>query len=497
MSIRATEIRLFPVFLALVLAAACVALLSRPAGVVNISLPTFFADGMVLQRNKPNAIWGKATPSEALTLTLKKGDLITACVKTTADSNGSWRTELPAFSSVGQYSLVIQGVSKVEIHNILFGDVFLLIGQSNLIMPLGKTDKFQAVPTEQQIAQYRWFQVEPVSYEMLPSKPRCTVSGSWHTISKGSLDQIPAVPYYFGQELSKKSTVPVGLIISGFGGTPILPWIPPDTWFLRKKLGGWTASTVFNAMLSPLVGYSVKGVIWYQGEGDLFTADRYTADLSTFVRAVRRLWHDQQLPFFITQLTAFGQRSKLPEDSSWAQIRESQLKVSAEENATLVVTCDTARDLEPEIHPDHKFELGKRLADTVFSSLYEGETVGQPKVEIEIQGSKILLRLANRMSSKDGRLDGFAIAGTDKHFLQASAELNPDGKSMTLWNDHLAEPKEVRYAWANNPVCSIFDAKTGFPLAPFRTDHWRIAPNNSNLEKYIGSQMVQRVSTNR
>jgi len=244
-------------------------------------------------------------------------------------------------------------------------------------------------------------------------------------------------------------------------------------------------------MLAPLVGLSVAGIIWYQGEGDLFSPyDRYISELSLFVQSLQKHWHD--VPVFLVQSTSFGQRSLNDASSSWAKLRESQLVVAKKEHAVLIVTCDTARPNEPEIHPDRKFEIGERIAKVVTTTIYGGNPSSLPEIEQEIAGAKIKLHFARQLTVR-GPLLGFTIAGTNENFMPALVQVNSDWHGLTLWNDSIPKPVAIRYAWSDNPICSLFDQETALPFPPFRTDKWAIKSSNKSLEEYIYSQMSQQM----
>jgi sialate O-acetylesterase len=462
---------------------ACAAICSQPAGMVKLSLPQIFSDHMVLQRNQQNTVWGKATPFVPVTVSIQKDAKVVACAQTKADIRGNWRATLPPVTE-GIFTVVLSASDALTLHDVAFGDVFLMVGQSNLVLPFSTTDRFLSTPTIQQITNHRFFVVQPG----LASRPRASVYGQWHGVSTAGLDAMPALPYYVDRYLSEQSTIPIGLIVSGAGGTPVLPWIPPDVWFVRNKWGSWRRSSVYNAMLAPLDGLSVAGIIWYQGEGDLFSPyDRYTSELSLFIQSLQKHWHD--VPVFLVQLTAFGARSTNDANAPWPKVRESQLVVAKKENAVLIVTCDTARPNEPDIHSDRKFEIGERIAKVVTTTIYGGNAPSLPEIEQKIAGDKIKLHFARQLTMRAPLL-GFSIAGANKDFMPASVELNADRQELTLWNDSISKPVAIRYAWSNNPICSLFDQETALPMPPFRTDKWALKSNNKSLEEYVYSQMT-------
>lgn len=290
---------------------------------------------------------------------------------------------------------------------------------------------------------------------------------------------MPAVPYYFAEHLNQKSGVPIGLVISGFGGTPINTWLMPTPWQSRKgHYGGWQDSSIFNTMLAPLIGLKVKATIWYQGEANICNAVGYARTLTNFIKALRESWKVPMLPVFIVQLPAFGSRTAFSDESAWAEIREEQAKAASAANASLIMTVDTAQLEEPSIHPKHKLKLGQRIADTVFTQLYSKSQNTFPSYESwKTDGSSIVLsfksdsELVSSTSNRD--IQGFTIAGPDKRFIIAQAKLDLNGKQVIVRNQNIDHPCAVRYAWTDNPITPLHD-RNGLPIVPFRTDTWTL-----------------------
>lgn len=229
---------------------------------------------------------------------------------------------------------------------------------------------------------------------------------------------------------------------------------------------------LYNSMIAPLVGYTMKGFIWYQGEANTSRANEYTKLQSSMIEDWRTKWNEPNAPFFFVQLPGFMDYNYLPSESQWAQLREAQLKTLSVPNTGMVVAIDLGE--WNDIHPDRKKPVGDRLA-LIAERIAYGENIvysGPIYQSQQIDGNKIILAFTNVGSgliANDGEeLSEFAIAGADKKFVWAKAKI--EGDKVIVWNDAVANPMYVRYAWADNPVSPNLYNKEGLPASPFRTD---------------------------
>lgn len=229
---------------------------------------------------------------------------------------------------------------------------------------------------------------------------------------------------------------------------------------------------LFNAMVHPLIPYTIRGAIWYQGEANTWRAYQYRDLLPVMIQDWRRRWNND-FPFYIVQLAAYTDIKENPEESDWAELREAQLKTLNLENTGMAVTIDIgdAKD----IHPKNKQEVGRRLALIAMADVY-GEKIeysGPLYDSYRIEGDTIRIRFTHVESglktSDGGELKGFAIAGPDHKFYWAEARI--DGQDVLVYSPQVKMPVAVRYAWANNPVCNLYNG-AGLPASPFRTDDW-------------------------
>jgi len=236
----------------------------------------------------------------------------------------------------------------------------------------------------------------------------------------------------------------------------------------------WKPVGLHNAMLNPLVNYAVKGVVWYQGESNTEKPAEYVKLLTTLISDWRVKWNLGKFPFLIVQLPNFMESYDLPTESNWALVREGQLKTLAVPNTGMVVTIDIGE--WNDIHPLNKKDVGVRLAMAAEKLAYhEPDAVGFGPIydSMVIEGDKIVLSFLNTgkgLITKNGDLKQFAIAGADKKFVWASA--NIENNKIIVWSDKVKNPVAVRYAWADNPVSANLYNVELLPASPFRTDNW-------------------------
>ncbi len=232
-------------------------------------------------------------------------------------------------------------------------------------------------------------------------------------------------------------------------------------------------ASLYNGMIAPLIPYAIRGVAWYQGEGNAPRAYQYRKLLPAMIAGWRRAWQQGNFSFLIVQLPNYGERAATPRDDSWADLREAQLEALRLPNTGLAVTIDVG---EPDdIHPHNKADVGYRLALWALGTTYEKSIVysGPLYDSMQVEGSSIRLRfrhVGTGLTTRDGGpLKGFAIAGPDKIFRWAEAQIESD--SVVVWSNEVTTPVAVRYAWAGNPECNLQN-KRGLPASPFRTDAW-------------------------
>jgi sialate O-acetylesterase len=232
-------------------------------------------------------------------------------------------------------------------------------------------------------------------------------------------------------------------------------------------------AALYNAMVAPEINYAIKGICWYQGEANAGRPEEYAKLLPALIQNWRKKWGQDSLPFLYVQLPGFMDYNYLPSESNWALLRESQLKSLSVPNTAMTVAIDLGE--WNDIHPDNKKDVGERLALAAEKLAYHEniEYSGPVYQSFQIEENKIRISFTNvgsGLATSDGEeLASFAIAGSDKKFVWAKAKI--EGEKVVVWNDEVALPKYVRYAWADNPVNPNLINKAKLPASPFRTDH--------------------------
>jgi sialate O-acetylesterase len=277
----------------------------------------------------------------------------------------------------------------------------------------------------------------------VPDKPYCIFAGNDTVDLKGTWQYRVGEVYVPGK---------------GFGGGGINAASQP--------------SALYNAMISPVTNYTIKGFLWYQGEANTGRAEEYAKLQPAQIIDWRNKWKQGELPFFYVQLPGFMDYNYLPSESNWAMLRESQLKALSTPNTAMAVAIDLGE--WNDIHPDNKKDVGERLALAALKIAYHENIVHSGPIyqSSKTEGNKMVINFTNIGSglvTNDGEeLAEFAIAGSDKKFVWAKAKV--EGDKVIVWNNEIPNPTHVRYAWADNPVNPNLYNKEGLPASPFRTD---------------------------
>ena len=483
------------------LAAAVLTPVAQPAVVPN----TLFSDHAVLQQGCDLPVWGTAKDGERVTVELA------AQKAATVAKDGRWLVRLKALPAGGPYTMTIAGEgSVIKISDLLVGEVWVCSGQSNMERQLGlREGQKPIVNWEQEVAAANYPQIRQF---YVPQKsalsPAASVDGKWVVCSPQTVADFTAVGYFFGRDLFQARHAPVGLIHSSWGGTPAEAWtsqealrtLPDfagpvaqieriasdikagtynygrlvDDWFTANdadvprppsdyRTSPATPGVLYNGMIAPLLPYSIRGVIWYQGEANVGREKQYRTLFPTMIADWRRSWGEGDFPFLFVQIAPF--KGMTPE------IREAQLlSWQHTPNTAMAVTIDCG-DAD-DIHPARKQPMGARLALAARALAY-GEALeysGPVFTSMQSVGRRAILsftHLGGGLVAKDGPLTGFTIAGTDKVFHPARAVI--EGETVAVLADEVSQPVAVRYGWANVPEGDLFNA-AGLPASPFRTD---------------------------
>jgi sialate O-acetylesterase len=454
-----------------------IALLFSAALHAAIRLPALVGNNMVLQQNDSVTIWGWANPSEKITV-FTGWDNKTATVTTSGDAKWALKVRTPAAG--GPYEIRLKGDNEIVLKNILIGEVWLCSGQSN--MEFSYYNGIRQIKEELPVCNnnnIRLFNI-PKTTALYP-QDNC--EGSWQVCDSNSLKPFSAVGYFFGKELQQTLGVPVGLINASWGGTPAEVWAPEHIVTDKPELSAAAAKLVpaawwphkpgyaYNAMIAPLTNFNIKGVIWYQGEANVNTAETYTPLFTSMIQSWRDVWH-KQLPFYYVQIAPFN----YDKENKAALLREAQARSSALPGTGMVVVSDVTENVK-DIHPQDKRTVGNRLANWALGENY-GKTGFAWKSpvfkDMSISKNKAILHFSNVPTSL--KINGKApvslyIAGADHVFYEASAKVEKD--ALIVWSNKVEKPEAVRYSFSNTAIGNIFSAE-GLPLGAFRTDDWPV-----------------------
>ena len=450
-------------------------LVLAPLARADVKLAGMFGDSMVLQRDKPIAVWGTAGAGEEVAVALAGKS-----AHAKAGDDGRWSVRLEALPAGGPFELVVTGASEIRLHDVLVGEVWIVAGQSNAEMPLSETENGSAEAAQAHSARLRLFREEEADS---PTPLADLKGGPWKSLAPENASVWPALGYYFATELQGALDVPVGLIQCTQSGSPAEPWTeraaleqdpelkPALQRFARKSKS--MPGALFNGMLAPLAPFAIRGVLWYQGESNAMFAKQYRRLFPALIGGWRKLCAQGDFPFLFVQLAGYGPQPSEPGESQWAELREAQALARALPNTGMALALDIGDAAS--LHPTNKRELGHRLALVARAQVYgqKVECRGPAFKSFEIQGDSVRVHFDHAGESLrvrgEGAVLGFALAGADRKFHWADAKI--EGDTLVLKSAQVPAPVAVRYGWADNPPCNLVNS-AGLPAEPFRTDDW-------------------------
>lgn len=502
----------------------------------DVSLHGLFTDNMVLQRESPVAVYGYGDEGESVTVRI--GD----ATATTTVRDGRWKVALPPMNAGGPFTLAVVATNTLAIDNVLVGDVWVCTGQSNMatLLKLYKTGAeyeayrqlFAEVPKPND--QLRLFKVTMGAADT-PQRDVAAegkVVDGWRPCDEQAAMQFSALGYLFGSRLQKELGVPVGLIHAAVGGTMAECWVSGDTLESRPEfkvildrfetakqrypaaLERYRAELaqakdgvykdrrgrrtpveplgpdslkrptgLYNFMIAPLQQFTIKGVAWYQGEGNAAEPVQYRTLFPALITSWRRQWGQGDFPFLFVQLAGFNKVNSEPEDPHWAWLREAQAMQLSLPATGMAVAIDAGH--QTNIHPPNKPLVADRLVATALKTAYGRDIVAsgptfrrmtaigdRAVIEFDNIGGGLVatsVELDGGIQVAADEIKGFAVCGDDKVFKWGHAVI--EGDTVVVTSPDVPQPVAVRYAWANFPVCNLFNAE-GFPAVPFRTDRF-------------------------
>ncbi|HBL76762.1 MAG: 9-O-acetylesterase [Bacteroidetes bacterium GWF2_42_66] len=453
----------------------------------EIKLPFLFGDNMVLQQQAQVKLWGKATPQKTIAVTTSWNN---KKYIGKSGSDGSWSIKIATPQAGGPYQIIISDSKRLVLDNVLIGEVWFCSGQSNMGMTLKGGLNSPVFNSNASIANSANKSIRLFTVGRKTSlEPVSELQGIWKECEPGTTSGFSAVAYFFGEMLQRTLKVPVGLINSSWGGTTIEAWMGengikkfdfvtfPNKTETEKLNEKWpkTPSILFNGMVNPMKGFSIRGVIWYQGEDNVRRPEQYMKLMQGLVENWREEWAIGNFPFYYVQIAPFeyGPNNYGPNINS-AFLREAQLKASSTiNNSGMVCLLDAGE--KDNIHPGNKKVVGERLAYLSLSGTYGMKGIqfsGPVLKEMVIEGRLVNLTFdhaENGLTSFGKELENFEVAGKNKQFYPAKAFITKEG--VTLFSELVAEPVAVRYAFKNFVTGDLYNTE-GLPASSFRTDTW-------------------------
>ncbi len=471
----------------------------------NISLPAVFCDNMVLQQKSTVNIWGTASPGEEINVFaswMKKN----YTVKASAD--GSWKLALKTIKGGNkEYTITFKGNNTIIISKVLMGEVWFSSGQSNMEWVMRRVKDAKKELAEANYPNIRLFNItKKTANTPQESFPK---DSKWLPCDSISVKEFSAISYYFARELHQKLNMPIGIITANWGGTGAECWTPEESnnsnpalknlyvrwknWDLDRKNDSVSfavakangtkmeepqslymtnrphrrPSVLYNGMVAPLIPYTIKGVVWYQGTSNREWANEYFEQMKALISGWRQHWNRTDLPFYFLQLAPY----KYSDSNLAAIIRENQLKTLQIPNTAMCSTMDIG-DLT-DLHYPYKLPYGLRLANIALANsykididfcgpLYKKHTVEKDTIAISFDyGEDIYF--------KGETLNDIFIAGADRKFVKAQAYIR--NNKLFVFSPVIKSPVSVRYAWNNTDKANLYN-EDNLPASPFRTDNW-------------------------
>lgn len=462
---------------------------------------------MVIQQAKPFTLWGKGVPATKIII---QPDWCKESTVALVDIKGNWfgKIQVPE-AKTGDFTAHRINLSSsgktVELSDILIGEVWFCSGQSNMNMSMQPNLPYHegVYDFEKEIAAADHPGMRIIRVELAGSDTvQESFKGKWNLCTPATVRTFGAVAYYFGQSLLAKLNIPVGLVLSAYGGSSCQAWtreedIIADPILKDKYWDRFESDTakrfirsrmLYNSMVHPLRHLSIKGIIWYQGESNAGDKSFYTRLNSAMIKGWRKEFNQGELPFYFVQMTPYNWKKEDYYVDNYAYFREAQQAVlNTVANTDMIVTMDNNEITK--IHPRNKLVFGKRLALIALNRNYgqPGIVSHGPKVKgINFEDDKVLVSWdpgypSGKLTTSDGTTaQHFYVAGEDKIFHKAEAVIKDN--TIILTCNNVKKPKSVRYAFLNYPVTNLFNDK-GLPALPFRSDDWKVVSYFDNALK--------------
>ena len=502
----------------------------------QLKLPSIISDNMVLQQKKEIILWGWDTPEQQIEVITSWGQLATSLT----DGNGKWviKIKTPKATSLSQ-QIIFKGSIEKKIINVLIGEVWLCSGQSNMEWSVNRTDEFEAVKEKANQPSIRYFKMAA----SFSNTPNSNISGRWLIVSPENIGSMSAIASHFGFELHKLLQQPVGLVVNAISGSSIESWIPIEvmekdislkplveayskmydenkeaidpyeenyTVYVKELMIAREKGTTqpekpkvlqprdrhrpaacYNGMINPIINYSFKGVLWYQGENNVGRGKQYKTMVSMMIQTWRKATNTPELSFYMALLAPFIRNSQ-PMQTGTSEIRMATLETAQSLPVTEVVSTMDVGDLN-DIHPRCKQKVGERFALLAAEDTYHLKGVHGYCPEFKKmkgKGNKIILFFdnVNEFKATTPEINGFQLAGQDNKYHLASAKISSNKKQIVVWSDAIDKPWNVRFAMYDGAEVFIYNENM-LPLLPFKTDNFKWVSENAIYPGYLNEYL--------
>lgn len=454
-----------------------------------VKLPAIVSSNMVLQRNTTVVLWGWAHANEQITI---KTSWLKKSLKIEADATGNWRIDLQTTNSKTPQTISIKSkASEILLENILFGEVWLCSGQSNMHQPIkgyGNDQLTSNAMLARAMAENSKIRLFTASRKNSKT-PLKDLKGftAWQKPTVQNVNDFSAIAWFFGQQLQEVLDVPVGMIHTSWGGTRIEAWMSKEALqkiqevnldnIVLKEEAKRYPTILYNAMIHPIIPYTIKGALWYQGEANRNEAEKYKQLLPAMVKDWRSSWGMGEFPFYFVQIAPYDYKprdlySNINKNSAFMRVAQEQC-VDIIPNSGIAISTDIGD--EHKIHPPNKKEVANRLLYIALQQTYGFEIVDgkSPQYEsMKIVNSEIQLKFKHAETGlfAFNGLNDFEIAGDDKVFYPALAVIKDDSIVVVKCNE-VTNPVAVRYGWKHWLQGTLYDRNL-LPASSFRTDNW-------------------------
>ena len=480
------------------------------AAKASITLPSYYASGMVLQQKSVFQLKGKSTPNANMMFSAS-WDKVKVYTNADSEGNFSFKVTVPE-ASTKTYALHIYELQKKgnrdvviasrNITQVYAGEVWFCSGQSNMQMPVqGSWGLMNNYQEEIKNANYPMIKLLSVAASGKNNHPADDTDlwSNWVACSPSTIPDFSALAYCFGRELYKNLNIPIGLIQCAYGGSNAEAWVSLETArtipalktqldkcaqydFHRDSVSKYLGiknefqvpTLLYKTMVHPMINFPIRGVIWYQGEANAWGSSYYTALMDSLISSWRKDW-GYKFPFYTVQLAAWQTPAEFQENSNWAALRWDQWKTSQQMDSTGMATAVDVGNAT-DIHPKNKQEVGRRLALIALKNTYGFDVVADaPKpVSYRFEYKKAYITFDKKIHVRNDSVPvGFRFKDRSyKKFYAATAKVVGE-KTIEISVSQPLRPSAIYYNWADYPIGNIY-GENNLPVLPFRTDQMNL-----------------------